>query len=339
MSVELAVVDDPLLDEHRSLEPHPERPARLVAARRAAQSVATRVGRVDVLPRRATDDELGRVHTESYLERLGRAAGRFAEWDADTYLAPKSVEAARSAAGGAIELVEALLSRRALRGIALLRPPGHHARPDDAMGFCLLNNVAVAAAHARARGMSRVLVLDFDVHHGNGTQEMFYRDPEILFVSLHQFPFYPGSGAATEAGDGDGRGFTVNVPLRAGGDDATYAAAFERLVVPIVSEFAPSLVLLSAGFDAHVDDPLGQMNVTEEGYRAMTRYLLQALPADTPIGALLEGGYDLDALEASLAATLEVLVGLDEKRSSRGDAISRAGAEDVERARRVAAEF
>jgi acetoin utilization deacetylase AcuC-like enzyme len=339
VTVHLAIVDDPLLDEHRSLEPHPERPERLAAARRAAQSVAARAGRVDVPLRRATDEELGRVHTDRYIERLGQSAGTSKQWDGDTYSAPKSVEAARGAAGGAVELVEALLSRRATRGVALLRPPGHHARPDGAMGFCLLNNVAVAAAHARARGAERVLVLDFDVHHGNGTQEMFYADPEILFVSLHQFPFYPGSGAITETGTGGGRGYTLNVPLSAGAGDATYAAAFDRVVAPVVSEFAPSLVLLSAGFDAHEDDPLGQMSVTEQGYRTMMRRLLDALPNGTPIGALLEGGYNLRAIESSLTATLEVLVGLDEgPQPSDGEPARRHG-EELDRACRAAAEF
>jgi acetoin utilization deacetylase AcuC-like enzyme len=307
----LAVVDDPLLDEHRALEPHPERPERLAAARRAVASVTERTGRVDVPIRPATSDELARVHTARYVETLGRAAGKLTQWDEDTFSGPKSVDVAFAAAGGAVELVDALLAKRASRGVALLRPPGHHARPDGAMGFCFLNNVAVAAAHARARGVERVLVLDFDVHHGNGTQEMFYATPEVLFVSLHQYPFYPGTGAADETGSGDGRGYTVNVPFGPRATDATYGAAFTRIVAPIVNEFAPELVLLSAGFDAHRDDPLGQMSLTEEGYRSMTRRLLEALPETTPVGALLEGGYDLNALEASLRATLEAMTGLE----------------------------
>jgi acetoin utilization deacetylase AcuC-like enzyme len=323
-ALRLAVVDDPLLDEHRSLEPHPERPERLAAARRAVDAIAARTGRVNVPLRSATDEELGRVHTPRYLESLGRAAGSFVQWDEDTFSVPKSVEAARSAAGGAVELVDALLSKRAQRGVALLRPPGHHARPDGAMGFCLLNNVAVAAAHARARGVERVLVLDFDVHHGNGTQEMFYREPSVLFLSLHQFPFYPGSGATTETGSGDGRGFTLNVPLGPGAGDATYALAFERIVAPVVHEFSPGLVLLSAGFDAHRDDPLAQMSLSEEGYREMMRRLCAALPDETPMGAMLEGGYDLGALQASLAATLEVICGLDDAAEGSEASLARA---------------
>jgi acetoin utilization deacetylase AcuC-like enzyme len=347
----LAIFDDPLLDEHRSREPHPERPERLAAARRAAQSVTRRSPHVNVPLRPATDDELARVHTPRYIEALGRAAGSFGRWDEDTYSVPKSVDAAKSAAGGAVGLVDALVDRRALRGVGLLRPPGHHARPDGAMGFCFLNNVAIAAAHALARGVPRVLVLDFDVHHGNGTQEMFYARPEVLFVSLHQFPFYPGTGSVTETGSGDGAGYTLNVPLGPGADDSTYAAAMERIVLPVASEFSPELVLLSAGFDAHKDDPLAQMRLTAEGYRTMMTELVRALPGDTPIGALLEGGYDLGALESSLAAALEALVGLAPERefTAPGGAtksttktptsVSERHSLELDRARRAAAEF
>jgi len=303
----LAVVDDPSFDEHRPPFPHPERPERLAAARRAANRIAPSDGRVDIAVRSASDDELARVHHGEYIERLGRSAGRWHGWDEDTYAAPGSVDAARRAAGGALELVNALLSRRTSRGVALLRPPGHHAGPAGAMGFCLLNNVALAAAHARAQGIGRVLIVDFDVHHGNGTQDAFYADPSVLFVSLHQFPFYPGTGSASEVGTGDGRGFTLNVPLSAGADDGVYAAAFARLVLPVAESFAPDLVLVSAGFDAHRSDPLGGMNLTAASYRRMASDLGRALP-DAPIGMLLEGGYDLDALEASLAAALEGLL-------------------------------
>jgi acetoin utilization deacetylase AcuC-like enzyme len=308
MSSPLAVVDDPSFDEHRPPGPHPERPERLMAARRAAERVTARVGRLEVAARAASDDELGRVHHADYLERLGQKAGTWSSWDEDTYAAPGSPNASRRAAGGAVELVNALLDGRAERGVALLRPPGHHAVPAGAMGFCLLNNVAVAAAHARARGVERVMILDFDVHHGNGTQDAFYTDPSVLFVSLHQFPLYPGSGAHTETGSGDGVGYTVNIPLSAGARDAVYTAAFSRIVAPLAAEYAPGLVLLSAGFDAHRDDPLAQMELTEAGYASMMHELVRAVPS-TKVGMLLEGGYDLAALEASLAASLDALMG------------------------------
>jgi acetoin utilization deacetylase AcuC-like enzyme len=307
----LAVVDDPHFDEHRAPAEHPERPERLAAARRA---VAALVGKADLLAvqaRPATDDELARVHTPAYIEQLGRSAGSWGYFDEDTYLAPASASVARRAAGGAVELVDSLLDRRATRGVALLRPPGHHARPGGAMGFCLLNNVAIAATHARARGAERVLIVDFDVHHGNGTQESFYADPNIAFLSLHQFPFYPGTGDVREAGTGDGRGFTINVPLSAGADDDVYAAAFSRIVAPVASEYAPSLVLLSAGFDAHAADPLAEMRLSAWGYGTLMNTLVTALPEGTPIGMVLEGGYDLEALEASLTAALEALVGTE----------------------------
>jgi acetoin utilization deacetylase AcuC-like enzyme len=305
----LAVVDDTALDEHRPPSEHPERPERLHAARRAVAALAGKAELQHVAARPATDEELARVHTPAYIDLLGRSAGKWSYFDADTYLAPASARAARLAAGGAVELVNTLLDGASERGVALLRPPGHHARPSGAMGFCLLNNVAIAAAHARARGAERVLIVDFDVHHGNGTQEAFYGDPSVTFVSLHQFPFYPGTGDVTESGAGEGRGFTVNVPLSAGADDDVYAAAFGRIVVPIASELAPNLVLLSAGFDAHMADPLAQMRLSARGYGAIVSLLAGALPARTPVGMVLEGGYDLDALETSLTASLEALLG------------------------------
>lgn len=331
MNTPLALVDDPLFYEHRAPAGHPERPERLDAARAAL--ARTELGpRLELSARNASDDELARVHTARYVESLGRAAGHAGYFDADTYFAERSVEAARRAAGGAIELCDALIDGRARRGLALLRPPGHHARPDGAMGFCLLNNVAVAAAHAKFRGLSRILILDWDVHHGNGSQEIFYEDPEVLYVSLHQFPFYPGSGDVDEVGAAQGLGFTVNVPLSAGADDAVYAAAMDRLVVPVVEEFAPSLVLVSAGFDAHRRDPLAQMCVTEQGFAALTRKLREAAGPETPIGLFLEGGYDLEGLGRSLEATLTAL---DEPATPTSQAAQTTHEADLNRARQV----
>jgi acetoin utilization deacetylase AcuC-like enzyme len=317
----IVLVDDPLFLEHRApgrgmgsaspMDDHPERPDRLRAARaaveRAVLSSPTRVIRLEA--RDASEDELARVHTEGYVHTLGKIAGRQGYLDPDTYFGPASYAAAIRAAGGAVALVEALLGGQGRFGLALVRPPGHHARPDTAMGFCLLNNVAIAAAHARARGAERVAIVDWDVHHGNGTQEMFYRDPSVLYVSLHQWPFYPGTGAADEVGAGDGTGFTVNVPLSAGADDAVYRAAFERVVAPVLSEFDPDLLLVSAGFDAHVRDPLASMRVTAGGYAAMMRSLAAALPRGPAgrLGIVLEGGYDLDGLRDSLEAVLRAL--------------------------------
>lgn len=306
----LAVVDDPLFSEHRAQSAHPERPERLDAARAALDRADLGLPKVRLSARDASPDELGRVHDPGYLERLGRSAGSWGHLDPDTFFAPSSAAASVRAAGGALAMVDALLGGAASFGVALLRPPGHHARPGAAMGFCLLNNVAVAAAHARAQGSDRVLILDWDVHHGNGTQEMFFDDPSVLYVSLHQYPFYPGTGAADEVGRGEGRGFTVNIPLCAGANDAVYLAAFDRIVAPIAEQFDPDLVLVSAGFDAHRRDPLAAMELDETAYGAMLERLSRALPRGTEgrLGLVLEGGYDLRALSASLGATLAALV-------------------------------
>ena len=306
----IAVVSDPLFVEHREPGPesggHPERPERLAAARSGFFS-ALPPERVTVLaPRDASNDELGRAHEPAYVEELSRIAGRRGYLDADTYYAPASYAAAVRAAGGCVEMVDALLGGRAAFGVALVRPPGHHARPGAAMGFCLVNNVAVAAAHARASGCERVAIVDWDVHHGNGTQEIFYSDPSVLYVSLHQSPLYPGTGARGEVGARDGVGATVNVPLSPGAGDAAYIAAMDRIVAPAIAEFAPDLLLVSAGYDAHERDPLAAMCLTAWGYSEMTRRLVAAVPGGVTgrVGVVLEGGYDLTALQESVMATV-----------------------------------
>jgi acetoin utilization deacetylase AcuC-like enzyme len=305
---ELGVVDDPLFMEHRAPGPHPERPERLGAARRAlAGALLPNPPRV-LSARDASDDELARVHGEGYVTELGRLAGSSGLLDEDTYFSAASSAAARRAAGAAAGLIDEFVSGRLRYGVALVRPPGHHARPDGAMGFCLLNNVAVAAAAARARGVERVMILDFDVHHGNGTEEMFYDDPSVLYASLHQAPFYPGTGAATDCGRGEGLGYTVNVPLSAGAGDDVYDAAFERVLAPVAEQFAPGLLLISAGFDAHALDPLAEMELTADAYGAMVRRLLRAV-GDVPVGLVLEGGYDLEGLSSSLQCSVEALYG------------------------------
>ncbi|HKO46230.1 MAG TPA: histone deacetylase [Polyangiaceae bacterium] len=307
MQKTLALVDDPLFCEHIGPAGHPERPERLHAARAAIAHADFDLRRTDLATRSASDDELVRVHHEAYLEQLGQAAGQVGYFDEDTFYSAQSVAAARAGAGAAIVITDALLDRQAEFGLALLRPPGHHARPSGAMGFCLLNNVAVAAAHARARGIDRIAIVDFDVHHGNGTQEMFYADPSVLFVSLHQSPLYPGTGAAEENGAGDGRGYTLNIPLSAGASDAVYGAAIERIVAPVLEAYRPNLLLFSAGFDAHARDPLAQMQLSDSGFRAIVRRTLAALGPGVPVGMALEGGYDLTGLGSSLAAVLEGL--------------------------------
>ena len=317
----ILVADDAVFLEHVAPPEHPERGARLLAVRAgiglasaasaASASAAAGPGMYGDYPRLAfsdaTEEQLARVHDHAYIESLGHLAGRSGYLDADTYLSPGSVAAARRAAGAAVSVVEALHQGRARFGLALPRPPGHHAMPDRAMGFCLLNNVAVAAAHARALGHQRVLILDWDVHHGNGTEAMFYDDPSVLFVSLHQYPNYPGTGAAEDLGQGEGRGRNVNLPLPPGATDAVYAAAFARVVLPVIEQFAPDFALVSCGFDAHARDPLAQMELSSEAFGTMTSSLLGVLDPRCPLGIVLEGGYDLDALRDSSGAVTRAL--------------------------------
>jgi acetoin utilization deacetylase AcuC-like enzyme len=259
-------------------------------------------------PRPATDDELLRVHTAEYLGALRKSSGRAVMLDPDTFTSPESHEIALLAAGAAVEAArEAYESRTAT--FALVRPPGHHAEADRAMGFCLFNNIAVAATALRAAGVERVAIVDIDVHHGNGTQNAFYEDPTVLYVSSHQYPYYPGTGAANEIGEGIGRGATLNVPLAAGATDDVYLRAYENQVLPAIDAFEPDVLLVSAGYDAHERDPIAGMRVTVSGY-ARIAGLLKAAADRHCCGRTMwitEGGYHLKALRECLDATISVL--------------------------------
>jgi acetoin utilization deacetylase AcuC-like enzyme len=303
------VIDDVFLG-HRATVAHPERPERLLAIRDelAHTHVVSRGERVPT--RQAKEEELGLVHGAAYLADLSRRVpGQSGYLDEDTFFSPGSHEAALCAAGAAVDLARLSVSGQAPRGLAVVRPPGHHAEPDRAMGFCLLNNVAIAAASARQAGLARVAVLDWDVHHGNGTQAAFYADPSVMYLSSHQYPFYPGTGASGEVGVGQGAGATVNVPLPAGSGDAEYAAAFDEIFAPALLAFRPELILVSAGFDALASDPLAQMRVTVSGYRRMAEVVRRVadVVCDGRMVCVLEGGYDLGGLAACAAATFEVL--------------------------------
>lgn len=306
------LVSDPRFFVHRSTGYHPERPERLEAALAAVERArqADGLSFAPVAPRPVTDIELERVHTAAFVKWLRNLRGEEGYIDADTYVGPDSVTIAELAAGGTVAMVDAMLDGPVKRGVALVRPPGHHARPGHAMGFCLLNNVAIAAAHARARGLERVAVIDWDVHHGNGTQETFYPDPHVLYVSTHQFPFYPGTGAVLEVGEDEGKGYTINVPLTAGGGDGVYRGAFERVVLPALEDYRPELVLVSAGFDAAARDPLADMTLSSDAFGWMARELRRIADrsAEGRIALVLEGGYDLVALEAGLLAATRGLV-------------------------------
>jgi acetoin utilization deacetylase AcuC-like enzyme len=289
---------------------HPERPARLRALEAEMERYDWFGCRRVEAP--AVERELLRaVHPEHHiagLEALCAAGG--GAIDADTYAVPATWEAALHAAGGAVALVDALLSGEARAGVSALRPPGHHAEPDRAMGFCFFGNAAVAARRATsAHGVQRVLILDWDVHHGNGTNAIFHADSDVLFVSIHESPLYPGTGPASDVGVGDGEGFTVNLPVPGGSGDAVWGSLVEHVGATLVRTWSPELVLVSAGFDAHRDDPLATCTVTEAGFAGMAASVRRAADAvGAPVGLVLEGGYDLGALAGSMAALMPVLV-------------------------------
>jgi acetoin utilization deacetylase AcuC-like enzyme len=291
---------------------HPENPLRLTAVEAELERLNLFDGRPDVPFGPAPSESLERIHDSRYLSLLAEAAAAGGGWlDGDTFVGPDSWDVARLAAGAALAATDAVLSGRVPQAFCLVRPPGHHAAPTRGMGFCLVNSVAVAAAHVLARGLDRVAIVDWDVHHGNGTQDAFYDTDRVLFCSVHQSPLYPGTGMADENGEGAGEGYTLNVPLRPGCDDHTYRRVFEERILPAVRAYRPELLLVSAGFDAHVADPLANMRVTEAGFAWMAG-AVSDLADDTCHGrlvALLEGGYDLGALSRSVAATLRAFDG------------------------------
>jgi acetoin utilization deacetylase AcuC-like enzyme len=290
---------------------HPERADRIRALEAALVARDWLGWDVREAPR-ADERQLLAVHTPEHLERVRTACARGEPLDPDTPVVAASWSAALHAAGGACALVDALLAGDAQTGFAALRPPGHHAEPDRAMGFCLFSNVAVAARHAcAAHGVERVLVLDWDVHHGNGTQAAFYDSEDVLFVSLHRWPFYPGTGAAAETGSGAGEGFTLNLPQAGGSGAADWIAAIDSRALPAARAYRPDLILVSAGFDAHRDDPLGGCMLDSSTFGEMAeRVGALATELGVPAGAVLEGGYDLAALADSAIATMEGLAGV-----------------------------
>lgn len=290
---------------------HVERPERLdaVVTRLERNPTWRCVRRIETTP--ASVDDLLLVHTEDHVravrEACERGGGRL---DPDTYVTGASYRAALDAAGCVLGVTKEVVEGRAASGFAAVRPPGHHATPSRAMGFCLFSNAAVAARWAqRHGGVDRVLIVDFDVHHGNGTQDVFYEDPSVAYMSVHQSPFYPGTGSVQERGHGPAEGTTTNVPLPSGAGDEAYARVFRSMLRTAALAFEPDLILLSAGYDAHWKDPLGGMRVTVHGFAEMVREILEwsALCCGGRLAAVLEGGYDVEALAACAAATVELM--------------------------------
>lgn len=296
------------------LKGHPEHAGRIRAVWRRLEETGLLARMQALEAAAASPDQLRLVHTAAYVELLKSTAGsdRFSRLDADTYVNPDSYEVALLAAGGTLDAVAAVLDGKADNALAAVRPPGHHAMPDRAMGFCLINNVAVAARYAQqAYGLKRVLIVDYDVHHGNGTEAMFYDDPSVYVASIHQWPLYPGTGALPDIGRGVGRGYNLNIPVAPGNGDANYAALFEQVLWPAALRFQPELILVSVGHDAHWSDPLAGMRLTLRGYTHLAHELL--LMAQQFCGGrivfVMEGGYDLEALASGMANIAHVLLG------------------------------
>jgi acetoin utilization deacetylase AcuC-like enzyme len=296
--------------EHDTGHGHPERADRIRAIEAELESREW-LGWEPLEAPAATEEQLQRVHPPEYVVRVREMSARSEAFDMDTPTSPGSYEAALRAAGGACALVESLLTGGERTGFSSLRPPGHHAESATAMGFCLFANVAIAARHALdALGAERVLVLDWDVHHGNGTNTIFHGSRELLFVSIHQFPFWPGTGPLDDIGEGEGEGYSINLPVPAGTGEAAFLSLIEHVVMPVARQYRPDLILISAGYDAHRDDPLGGLALYTSSFAGMSsrvRALGQELGA--PVGAVLEGGYDLAALAESVAETMAALAG------------------------------
>ena len=303
----------PRYTEH-DLPGHPESAQRIRAVWRGLDESGLSA-RMQPLQVQAVDTDLVlTVHTADYLDLLRRVSAmpRTTLLDADTYVGPDALTIALLSAGGAVGAVDTVLGGRADNGLAAIRPPGHHAMPDYGMGFCLLGNVAIAARHAQIQyGIERVLIVDYDVHHGNGTEAMFYDDPSVLYISTHQHPLYPGTGAATDIGTGRGEGYTINIPLPEGSGDANYATVFDQIIWGVAERFQPQLILVSVGFDAYWADPLAAMRLTLNGYSHLAGEVIRMAQrfCEGKVVFVFEGGYNMDALRYGASNVARLLLG------------------------------
>ena len=331
-----ALIYNPIFLEHITPSDHPEQPARLQAALEVLQGLKwmEREGLVHLAPRAASEEELALIHEPEYIRRVRHAAERTGRIETetgrktrffatDTYISAHSYEAAIHAAGAPLTAVDAILQGEINNAYCLVRPPGHHALADSAMGFCLFNNVAIAARYAiEKHGLERVMIIDYDVHHGNGTQDVFYKDPHVLYFSTHQAPFYPGTGLSNEIGEGPGLGTTMNVPLPATTDFGVYEAVFRQILSPAADRFNPQLILVSAGFDAHWADPLGEMYLSTAAFARLNSIIINLanLLCDGRLVLVQEGGYHLQATASCVATCLNLLLGDDAAVDSLGPA-------------------
>jgi acetoin utilization deacetylase AcuC-like enzyme len=312
LSRKTGIVKDTRYLQHSAGFAHPESPERLAAIYEMVENPLMDWKFSHIEPREATHKEIETIHSPSYVKFIASTAGQRSVYlDSDTATSPETYEIAKLAVGGVFNAIDSVIKGEVDNAFAFVRPPGHHAEKDTAAGFCVFNNIAIGAMHAILKyDLKKILIVDWDLHHGNGTQHSFYRDPRILYFSTHQYPYYPGTGSLEEFGQGEGEGYTINVPLREGAGDAAFVKIFRKVLQPVALEFKPELVLLSAGFDTHFQDPLGGMRVTPEGFAAMARILLNI--AETccqgRFVAVLEGGYHVVGLTRSVKAVLEEML-------------------------------
>ena len=321
---------------------HPECAERLVSIMQKLESAGITEELNRITPSKATKEQIGYVHRDAYIMKVEALCARGGGMlDPDTPICPASGEIALLSAGGMLKAVDAVMVDEMRQIFALIRPPGHHAIPNAGMGFCIFNNIAIAAEHLKRKyGIKRILIVDWDVHHGNGTQETFFDDPSVLYYSMHQYPHYPGTGWIDEVGKGEGEGFTVNVPLQAGTTDTGYLYVLENILVPIAMDFKPEFVLVSAGFDAHINDPLASMNVTSSGFGLFAEMIkgIAEKSCDGKMVIALEGGYNLNALAESVLAVFESLLSRDERSEKKAEGIPepmKKRVEEIRRAQRI----
>ena len=304
---------DPFYLLHET-EPHPENPGRLTAIQNRLESSEFYNNLIPIQPRKATPEEIAMVHDSGYVASVEKnCANEVRNLDADTVISTNSYEAALLSAGAGLTAIDKLVDGSIQNAFCAVRPPGHHAEQDHAMGFCLFNNVGIAARYAQSKkGLGKVFIFDWDVHHGNGTQHSFYNDASVYYSSTHQYPFYPGTGAEGETGTSDGLGATLNLPMDAFSEDDDYLSAIEHKLIPEIQRYKPDLIIISAGFDAHRNDPLAQIQLTTDCFGEMTKLLMNAAKdvCDGRVLSMLEGGYDYDALSSSVRLHIQTLLTL-----------------------------
>jgi acetoin utilization deacetylase AcuC-like enzyme len=310
-----ALVYHPIFLKHDTGLHHPERASRLKSILRKLKKTHLFDKLESIQPEKADEKDIMLVHSRDYIMRIKEICsgldGRSANLDPDTVVSKDSYEAALFAAGAVKKGIDLIFERDIDNAFCMVRPPGHHAGSSKAMGFCIFNNIAIGARYVQKRyGLTRILIIDWDVHHGNGTEEIFYQDPGVFYISLHQYPHYPGTGSSDSIGTGKGKGFNLNLPMKAGSGDREYIEAFQESIIPRIEDFKPEFILISAGFDGHRDDPLSSINLTENGYYEITRIIKEAagLYSKSRIISVLEGGYNLFSLAGSVHSHLKVLI-------------------------------